>query len=75
MIFAARPGATEEDDGWLIEPVLDGINNTAGLYIFDARRIEAGPVYIGQLRHHLPLSFHGCYTPRVAQPKGATATR
>lgn len=74
-IFAARPDAIEEDDGWLIEPVLDGINNTANLSVFDAKDIEAGPVYVGRLRHHLPLSFHGCYTPRIAQPHSPSVTR
>jgi len=73
-VFAARPDATEEDDGWLIAPVLDAVNNIAKVTVFDARDIEAGPVYTGQLRHHLPLSFHGCYTPRVARPHGP-ATR
>ncbi len=75
VIFAARPGATEEDDGWLIEPVLDGTTNTASLYIFDARDVAGGPVYVGRLRHHLPLSFHGCYTPRVAQTRGPAVMR
>ena len=67
-IFAARPDATDEDDGWLIGPVLDAVDNTANLSVFDAKDIEAGPVYVGRLRHHLPLSFHGCYTPRIARP-------
>nr|WP_264027785.1 carotenoid oxygenase family protein [Mycolicibacterium insubricum] len=54
--------------------MLDAVNNIAKVTVFDARDIEAGPVYTGQLRHHLPLSFHGCYTPRVARPHGP-ATR
>lgn len=67
-VFAPRPGADAEDDGWLLMPVLDGVQNVANLSVFDARDIEAGPVYVGRLRHHLPLTFHGCFTPRVAQP-------
>lgn len=67
-VFAARPGATEEDDGWLLAPVLDGIEDIAKLMVFDAKDLEAGPVYVGALRHHLPLTFHGHYTTRVAQP-------
>jgi all-trans-8'-apo-beta-carotenal 15,15'-oxygenase len=70
-VFAARPGAEAEDDGWLLMPVVDGISNVANLTILDARDIEAGPVYVGRLRHHLPLTFHGCYTPRVADPSVA----
>ncbi|MFA5708913.1 carotenoid oxygenase family protein [Mycolicibacterium sp.] len=68
VVFAERPGATAEDDGWLLGPVLDGNANIANLSVFDARDIEAGPVYTGTLNHHLPLTFHGCYTPRVGRP-------
>lgn len=70
-VFAARPGGVAEDDGWLLMPVVDGVGNIANLSILDARDIEAGPVYTGRLRHHLPLTFHGCYTPRVARPQSA----
>ncbi|PQM46603.1 carotenoid oxygenase family protein [Mycobacterium talmoniae] len=65
-IFAARPDATAEDDGWLLVVSEDGVNNVASLLIFDAKELAAGPVYTGRLRHHLPLTFHGCFTPRVA---------
>lgn len=67
-IFAAHPDGVDEDDGWLLVPVIDGVENIASLIILDAKDIEAGPVYQGRLRHHLPLTFHGCYTPRVAAP-------
>ncbi|MGE2735385.1 carotenoid oxygenase family protein [Mycolicibacterium vaccae] len=68
-VFAPRPGATDEDDGWLLTPVTDGFNNVANLSVFDAKDLGAGPVYVGTLRHHLPLTFHGHYTPRVAHPR------
>jgi all-trans-8'-apo-beta-carotenal 15,15'-oxygenase len=29
------------------------------LAVFDARRVEDGPVARVRLRHHLPVSFHG----------------
>nr|WP_244962562.1 carotenoid oxygenase family protein [Mycolicibacter senuensis] len=48
-------------------PCQDGINNIAGLLVFDAKNVAAGPVFTGRLRHHLPLTFHGCFTPRVAR--------
>ncbi|GFG72629.1 carotenoid oxygenase family protein [Mycolicibacter senuensis] len=66
-VFAGRPGGTDEDDGWLLVPCQDGINNIAGLLVFDAKNVAAGPVFTGRLRHHLPLTFHGCFTPRVAR--------
>lgn len=67
-IFAARPGGTDEDDGWLLVATQDGVNNVASLVVLDAKAVEADPVYVGRLRHHLPLTFHGSFTPRVAQP-------
>ncbi|WP_046318403.1 carotenoid oxygenase family protein, partial [Mycobacterium sp. UM_Kg1] len=67
-VFAARPGGTDEDDGWLLVATQDGVSNRAGLAVLDAKNIDAGPVYTGRLRHHLPLTFHGSFTPRVAQP-------
>lgn len=67
-IFAARPGGTDEDDGWLLVVTEDGVKNVASLLVFDARRLAAGPVFTGRLRHHLPLTFHGCFTSRIARP-------
>lgn len=66
-VFAARPGGIDEDDGWLLVPCQDGVNNVAALLVFDAKDLAAGPVFTGRLRHHLPLTFHGCFTPRVAR--------
>lgn len=67
-VFAARPDGTEEDDGWLLVATQDGVNNIASLQVLDARHVVDGPVYTGRLRHHLPLTFHGSFTPRVARP-------
>ncbi|MCV7315436.1 carotenoid oxygenase family protein [Mycolicibacillus parakoreensis] len=67
-VFAARPGGEAEDDGWLLVTTQDGVTNRASMVVLDAADITAGPVYTGRLRHHLPLTFHGCYTPRVARP-------
>ncbi|WP_245676989.1 carotenoid oxygenase family protein [Nocardia acidivorans] len=63
-IFTPRPGATAEDDGWLLVATQDRPNALAHLRILDAADMEADPVYVGTLRHHLPLTFHGNFTPR-----------
>ncbi|MEU8900280.1 carotenoid oxygenase family protein [Nocardia sp. NPDC048505] len=65
-IFTPRPGATSEDDGWLLLATQDRPNSLAHLRILDAEHLEAGPVYVGSLRHHLPLSFHGNFTRHAA---------
>lgn len=67
-VFAARPGATEEDDGWLLVVTQDNVDNVAGLVVLDAKNLAADPIYTGRLRHHLPLTLHGCFTSRVARP-------
>jgi all-trans-8'-apo-beta-carotenal 15,15'-oxygenase len=67
-IFAPRPGGTDEDDGWLLVAAVDGLKKVASLIVLDAKAVEADPIYVGRLRHHLPLTFHGSFTPRVAQP-------
>ncbi|AYF75488.1 carotenoid oxygenase family protein [Nocardia yunnanensis] len=62
-IFTPRPGATAEDDGWLLVATQDRPNSLAHLRVLDARDLTADPVYVGSLRHHLPLTFHGNFTP------------
>ncbi|GAA5105213.1 carotenoid oxygenase family protein [Nocardia iowensis] len=65
-IYTPRPGATDEDDGWLLVATQDRPRALAHLRVLDAKNIENDPCYVGALRHHLPLSFHGNFTPRAA---------
>jgi all-trans-8'-apo-beta-carotenal 15,15'-oxygenase len=63
-IFAARPGhsyqvPTGREPGWLLAEVLDGAAGTTFLAIFDARAIAAGPIAKIELKHPVPISFHG----------------
>jgi all-trans-8'-apo-beta-carotenal 15,15'-oxygenase len=62
-VFVADPGkaASPQDEGWLLVEVLDGRSQTNHLAVLRADRIEDGPVAKVQLRHALPLSFHGCW--------------
>jgi all-trans-8'-apo-beta-carotenal 15,15'-oxygenase len=66
-IFAPDPQATAGDErgGWLLSLVLDGKAGKSFLAIFDARRVADGPVAKAHLRHHSPLSFHGCWRRSV----------
>jgi all-trans-8'-apo-beta-carotenal 15,15'-oxygenase len=57
-VFAARPGAAR-DQGWLIVQCLDGRSERAFFALFDAARLDAGPIARIHLPHHLPISFHG----------------
>lgn len=57
----ARPidPAADNDRGWLLAEVLEGRSETSFLALFDAERIEDGPLAKVRLRSHLPFSFHG----------------
>ena len=57
-VFAARPGGGN-DEGWLIVQCLDGSTERAFFALFDAARLDFGPIARIHLPHHLPISFHG----------------
>ncbi|WP_067721328.1 carotenoid oxygenase family protein [Nocardia yamanashiensis] len=67
-IFVPRPGPGAEDDGWLLVLTQPRSGDPASLLVLDARDLSAEPLYRGRLRHHMPLTFHGTFTPRLAQP-------
>ena len=54
--FVARPGATEEDDGWVLTWRLR--EEGASVAILDARAVEKGPVATLDLGVHLPGVSH-----------------
>lgn len=57
--FVARPGSTEEDDGWLLAWAVDTEEETgASVVVLDARDIAAGPVARVRLGIHLPGTSH-----------------
>ena len=43
-VFAPRPNATSEDDGYLITFTMDVVNDTSHCQIFDAARLSDGPI-------------------------------
>ena len=43
-VFAPRPGATAEDDGYLITFTMDVPNDRSDCRIFDARNLSDGPI-------------------------------
>jgi all-trans-8'-apo-beta-carotenal 15,15'-oxygenase len=65
-IFVPRPGRHREDDGWLLSLVYDGVEHRSRLYVIDARDVEAEPLAVAHLPHHVPYGFHGTFTERVA---------
>ncbi len=67
--FAARPGATAEDDGWLLVWAADVANDRTSVYVLDAAKVAAGPIarlHVGPL---LPAVSHAEFVPGLALAK------
>lgn len=60
-LFVARPGGTEELDGWLVGTALDLKSSRTQLHVFDAHHVADGPVASWQGQHATPLGFHGTF--------------
>lgn len=63
-IFAPRPGASDEDDGWLLSVEYRADSHTSRLVILDAKDLAGGPVATAELTHHIPQGFHGNFSDR-----------
>ena len=59
-VFVARPGATAEDDGWLLACVYRRATDTSDVVILDARDIRE-PVATVSLPRRIPAGFHGAW--------------
>jgi all-trans-8'-apo-beta-carotenal 15,15'-oxygenase len=57
--FVPRPGATAEDDGWLLLTVYVSAHARTDLVVLDATDLSV--VCRGCLPHHLPPGFHGTW--------------
>jgi all-trans-8'-apo-beta-carotenal 15,15'-oxygenase len=66
-IFVPRSPDSAEDDGWLLVVDYAVAEHRSRLVVLDARDVEADPVAVAHLRHHVPLGFHGTWTGRVAK--------
>ncbi|MCC5986566.1 MAG: carotenoid oxygenase family protein [Pararhodobacter sp.] len=58
---ALRPGATAEDDGYIITLVTDMIADRSECLILDAADIEAGPVARITLPERISVGTHACW--------------
>ena len=61
--FAPRPGATAEDDGYLLSYVYDERERRSDVEILDAQDIAAGPLGRIKLPVRVPLGFHATWVP------------
>lgn len=61
-IVIARPGSGRELDGWIVGTTCDTRAQATRVNVFDAHRIDAGPIAVAELPYGLPLGFHGNFT-------------
>ncbi|WP_414568092.1 carotenoid oxygenase family protein [Nostoc sp. CCY 9925] len=63
-VFAPRPGATAEDDGWLVTFVHDESSDTSELVVVNAKDVTAEPVARVIIPQRVPYGFHGIWVPQ-----------
>jgi carotenoid cleavage dioxygenase len=59
-VFAPRPGAKDEDDGWLLSLVASA-EGPSELEVWDARDMAAPPLARVRLPQRVPIGFHACW--------------
>ena len=59
-------GEGDEDDGWVLAMLFDAQRGQSCLCVFDAARIDQGPLCRAWLPHPVPHSLHGCFVPTGA---------
>lgn len=58
-VFVPRTPDAEEDDGFVLGLVYDGVDDRTALDVLDARAIDAKPLARIWLQERIPLGFHG----------------
>jgi carotenoid cleavage dioxygenase len=62
-VFVARPGATSEDDGWLLSFTHDRIQGRSELRVIDCQDLAGHPVARVQIPQRVPYGFHAIWLP------------
>lgn len=62
-VFVRRSDAEHEDDGYLLTLNYDALQDASHLAVLDARNLASGPIARAWFDHHIPLSFHGNWSP------------
>ncbi|KAL3697020.1 hypothetical protein R1sor_011096 [Riccia sorocarpa] len=60
-VFVPRPGATQEDDGWIVSYVHNISTDMSDMIIIDAQTFEKQPLARLRLPQKVPFGFHGAY--------------
>jgi carotenoid cleavage dioxygenase-like enzyme len=66
--MAPRPGASAEDDGYLVTFTTDVGRDLSECLVFDATDLAAGPVARVRLPERISAGTHSCWVPDGALP-------
>lgn len=62
-VFVPSHADAPEGEGWLLATVYRGNEVRSDLVVYDAMRVDAGPIAVAQLSHRVPFGFHGNWRP------------
>ncbi len=62
-VFAPDPAGTAEDDGWILCVTNDRASTRSQLNVFEAARIDDGPIAVVDLPQRLAFGFHANWFP------------
>jgi carotenoid cleavage dioxygenase len=62
-VFVRKPGATAEDDGWILSTVYDRARHRSDVVILEARDFIGEPLATIRLPVRVPFTFHGGWAP------------
>jgi len=60
-LFIPAGDRAQEGEGWLVHTALNKRARASELHVFDARRVDDGPVGSWRLPYANPYGFHGCW--------------
>lgn len=71
-VFVRKPGATAEDEGWIISSVFDPESLRSDIVILEAQDFTGDPVATIRLPVRIPFTFHGGWAPDQSTASPAT---
>lgn len=66
-LFAPDPSTSTEGEGWLLTLQHQPQHRRSRLLVLTASRPDRGPVAAVNLRHHVPMTFHGAFSTGLPQ--------
>lgn len=60
-LFAPKPGASREEEGWLLAMEYDAGQHRSAVAVYDAERVGEGAVARAWFDHHVHMTFHGVW--------------